>query len=69
MNSEEKEKSVDSLKSDLIFQLGTIDNLDWDYFLETALKAKILADKGGFNMPEYDRSIDDVVADAISATD
>ena len=35
---------LDKLRSDLKHQLGTIDELDWDYFLETAIRAKKQAD-------------------------
>ena len=28
------------IKDDLIFQLGTIGHIDWDYFIETAERAK-----------------------------
>ena len=40
---------LDALRSDLQFQLQTPDELDWDYFLETAVKAKYAADKEGRN--------------------
>lgn len=47
--------SLDDIKKDLVFQLGTIDDLDWDYFLETAVRAKLQADHEGINKPELDQ--------------
>lgn len=47
--------SLDDIKKDLVFQLGTIDDLDWDYFLETAIRAKLQADREGINKPELDQ--------------
>jgi len=41
---------LDLLRSDLKFQLDTPDELDWDYFLETAHRAKMAADKERRNM-------------------
>jgi hypothetical protein len=47
--------SLDDIKKDLVFQLGSIDDLDWDYFLETAVRAKLQADHEGINKPEFDQ--------------
>ncbi|MCY9864976.1 hypothetical protein OTK49_20890 [Vibrio coralliirubri] len=41
---------IDSIRSDLMFQLKTPEDLDWDYFLETSIRAKIKADATGVNM-------------------
>jgi len=41
---------LDLLRADLQHQLNIPDELDWDYFLETALRAKAAADKEGRNM-------------------
>jgi len=58
---------LESLRSDLKFQLGTIDDLDWNYFLETAMKAKIVADKSELNMPSSERYISEIIGDATAA--
>ena len=36
---------LDLLRADLVHQLSIPDELDWDYFLETAQRAKDQADK------------------------
>lgn len=41
---------LDVLRSDLVFQLKTPDDLDWDYFVETAKMAREQANKEGRNM-------------------
>ena len=41
---------LDLLRIDLEHQLGIPDELDWDYFLETAKRAKVAADAEGRNM-------------------
>lgn len=41
---------LDDYRDDLVFQLKTPDDLDWDYFLETAWKAKVQADRENRNM-------------------
>lgn len=57
--------SLDNLRSDLKYQLGMPHELDWDYFLETAIRAKIAADKEGRNNPEHDpRSMPEILNDA-----
>lgn len=38
------EFSLESIKGDLKYQLATSNDLDWDYFLETAIRAKQQAD-------------------------
>ncbi len=43
---------LDLLRKDLVYQLYTADEIDWDYFVETANKAKYEADKEGRNMKE-----------------
>lgn len=40
---------LDSLRSDLIHQLKIPDEIDWDYFLETALRARSRAEIEGRN--------------------
>ena len=42
--------SLDLLRDDLTHQLKTADEMDWDYFLETAENAKKAADDEGRNM-------------------
>lgn len=62
-----KTASIDDLRSDLEFQIKTLEDLDWDYFLETAVRAKIQADLEGRNKPETPdvaRSIDEIISDA-----
>lgn len=61
------EEDLFSLRQDLKFQLGTIDDLDWDYFLETAMRAKLLADEVGINMPECERDIHEIITHATEA--
>ncbi len=46
------ETELDDLRADLFHQLGIPDELDWDYFLETAQRAKAAADKEKRNMVE-----------------
>ncbi len=41
---------LDLIRKDLVHQLGIPDELDWDYFLETAIKAKVAADVENRNM-------------------
>lgn len=43
---------LDLLRKDLKFQLGCIDDLDFDYFLRVAVRAKLQADIEGRNMSE-----------------
>ena len=43
---------LDMLRADLLHQLNIPDELDWDYFLETAQRAKDAADKEGRNTTE-----------------
>lgn len=45
-----EEHELDAIRSDLLFQLKTPDDLDWNYFLETAIRAKLKADATGTNM-------------------
>jgi hypothetical protein len=59
-----KKFSADEIRADLVHQLGASDKLDWDYFLETAVRAKITADAECINMTEDPRTISAVVADA-----
>lgn len=42
--------NLDLIRKDLIHQLGIPDELDWDYFLETARRAKKAADTEERNM-------------------
>lgn len=69
MATESAQKTLLNLKEDLKFQLGTIDDLDWDYFLETAIKAKIEADKAQVNMPEIVRELSEIIKDARESTE
>lgn len=41
---------LDWIRKDLVHQLNIPDELDWDYFLETAIKAKAAADDEDRNM-------------------
>ena len=41
---------LDLIRKDLVHQLKIPDELDWDYFLETTIKAKRAADDEGRNM-------------------
>ena len=45
-----KEFSVDDIRSDLKFQLATSGEIDWDYFVETALRGQAEANRIGANM-------------------
>ena len=45
---------LDDIRKDLIFQLGVCGDLDWDYFLETAIKAKGAADLEKRNYPQLE---------------
>ena len=45
---------LDDLRDDLIHQLGIPGDLDWDYFVETALKARYAANREDRNMTEND---------------
>jgi hypothetical protein len=56
--------SVDDIRKDLIFQLETPEDLDWDYFLETAMRAKTQADMEMVNMVEYEREVEGIINDA-----
>jgi hypothetical protein len=56
--------SVDDIRKDLIFQLETPEDLDWDYFLETAMRAKTQADMEMVNMVEYEREVEEIINDA-----
>lgn len=64
MSTEKAEADLSSLRKDLKFQLGTIDDLDWDYFLELTLKAKFSADSSNINMVECERSLEEIITDA-----
>lgn len=55
---------LEKLRTDLAFQLKTADELDWDYFLETALKAKFSADSDNINMVECEHSLEEIITDA-----
>jgi hypothetical protein len=44
------DSDLDLLRKDLVHQLSIPDELDWDYFLETAQRAKAAADNEGRNM-------------------
>ena len=43
------EPTLTEFREDLIHQLNTSDDIDWDYFLETTNRAKSLADQLGLN--------------------
>lgn len=47
----EEDSSLEELRSDLSHQLSIPDDLDWDYFLITALRAKRRADVDNINKP------------------
>lgn len=49
--SEATSPTLDDFRKDLKFQLG-FSEMDWDYFLETAKKAKAVADRVGDNFTE-----------------
>ena len=55
---------LDKLRCDLIFQLKTPEDLDWDYLLEKCLSAKFTADFAGVNMVECERSLDEIIVDS-----
>lgn len=40
MATDNQQETLDKLRTDLAFQLKTAEDLDWDYFLETALTKK-----------------------------
>lgn len=61
----QKNLSLDTLRADLAFQLQSPEDLDWDYFLETAVKAKVVSDRMGLNRPESPRSILIITSDGI----
>jgi hypothetical protein len=46
--------SFKDYRSDLAFQIGTIDDLDWDYFLVTTEKAKASAVREGLAFNQID---------------
>lgn len=50
INKQNQDTELDMLRKDLVHQLGIPDELDWDYFLETAKRAKSAADKEKRNM-------------------
>lgn len=52
-NTDHKEPSVDDFRKDLAHQLKTADDMDWDYFVETALRAQQKANRTGVNMNEW----------------
>lgn len=52
-NHEDNEPSVDDFRKDLTHQLKTADDMDWDYFVETALRAQQEASRTGVNMNEW----------------
>lgn len=56
--------TVTDYRNDLAFQLKSADDLDWDYFVEIAIKTKIAADKSGENMPEIDRTLNEIIDSA-----
>ena len=45
-----QETELDLLRKDLAHQLSIPDELDWDYFVEVAKKAKAAANKENHNM-------------------
>ena len=44
--------ALEELREDLRFQLDTSDEIDWDYFVETAKRAQSAANREGKNMKE-----------------
>jgi hypothetical protein len=50
ITSDDVDTELDLIRKDLVHQLNIPDELDWDYFLETAIKAKRAADDEGRNM-------------------
>lgn len=46
--------SLNDYRTDLVFQIGAIDDLDWDYFLETTEKAKASAIREGLAFNQID---------------
>lgn len=66
MTTENEQEVLDILRKDLVLQLETPEDLDWDYFLETALKARFIADNANVNMVEHERSIEEIISDAKS---
>lgn len=64
MSTDTQQETLDKLRSDLVFQLKTPEDLDWDYFLETALKAKLTADNTNINMVECVRTLEEIITDA-----
>ncbi|MBJ7266360.1 hypothetical protein [Idiomarina abyssalis] len=63
-----KKASTQELRADLTFQLGMPEDLDWDYFVETAIRAKLASDEEGVNKPwqEEGRTVEEITEDAIS---
>ncbi len=68
MTTNNQQETLDKLRTDLAFQLKTPEDLDWDYFLETALKAKLTADNANINMVECERSLEEIITDAKAST-
>lgn len=50
---EDQDTELDLLRADLKHQLSMPDEIDWDYFLETAIRAKNAADAEGRNMVKH----------------
>ena len=50
-NLKMNEEKIDELKKDLSFQLK-FEHMNWDYFMETVMLAKKLADKNNLNFLE-----------------
>ena len=44
-------EKIEELKKDLSFQLK-FEHMNWDYFIETAERAKKIADENGLNFQE-----------------
>lgn len=44
-----EEVELDAIRKDLVHQLSIPDDLDWGYFIETTIRAKIRADCEGLN--------------------
>lgn len=57
MSSKENKTELDILREDLIFQLETPDDIDWDYFLRTVLEARKAANSENRNMT-FKRMVD-----------
>lgn len=60
----EKIASLDEPRSGLSHQLNIPDELDWDCFLETAIRAKNQTDAEDRNIPDLVASIDELISNA-----